>query len=568
MSIASSPERLTAVLRAAQYLSNLTLLQDPWTEWAQAMKDFFSCDLMLVVRPTDGEAFLVVHTSTGDLPAEVLLAAAGGEVRAVLETGFLGSLTLLDPPCALAVLPLARDRRTDAVAIIGRTGPASLSRDDLEILLALGSLFGNVLARTETERELRAYQQNLEQLIADRTRELEAANARLVLESAERRRAEEERRSAEANLLQAQKMDSLGSLAGGVAHDMNNVLAAILSLASAHLTIQPPENPVYPALETIRDAAVRGAEMVKRLLNFARKSPVESRLLDLNVLLEEEARLLERTTLAKVRLELDLAPGLRPIRGDAGALTHALMNLCVNAVDAMAQGGRLTIASRNLGDDQVEITVADTGTGMSEEVMARALDPFFTTKETGKGTGLGLPLVYNTVKAHRGTLLLASQSGSGTQVRLRFPADASGGEVPQAEALIRTGSTGVALDVFLVDDDELVQKATGMLIGILGHHVTHIASGEEALALLEGGARPGVVILDMNMPGLGGQGTLPRLRELCPDLPVLLSTGRTDQDALELVANDAHVDLLAKPFTVDELKWRLESLSGRAFPTS
>jgi signal transduction histidine kinase len=553
-------KRLTAVLRAAQYLSNLTLLQDPWTEWAQAMKAFFSCDLMMVVRPSEAGAFQIAHAATGTLSAEALLAAADDEISAVLESGFLGSLTLAKPACALAVLPLTRDRRIAAVAIIGRSGADSLSTGDLEILLALGSLFGNVVARTETERELRTYQQNLEKLIADRTRELEATNARLVLEIAERQRAESERRRAEAGLLQAQKMDSLGSLAGGVAHDMNNVLAAILSLASAHLTIQPPESRAYLAFKTIQDAALRGAEMVKRLLNFARQSPVESRLLDLNALLQEEARLLERTTLAKVNLTLDLFPDLHPIQGDASALTHALMNLCVNSVDAMAQGGQLTITSRNLGEDQVEISVVDTGAGMTEEVLARALDPFFTTKEVGKGTGLGLPLVYNAVNAHRGTMTLASQPGQGTQVTLRFPAALVANAVLLAKPQVRPERAITTLNILLVDDDELIQVATSMLIGEMGHKVTQVASGEEALALLKGGACPDIVILDMNMPGLGGKGTLPRLRALCPALPVLLSTGRIDQDALDLVATYAHVNLLSKPFTIGDLRSCLEHL--------
>ena len=560
MSPEAASNRLAAFLRAAQYLSNLTLQQDPWAEWGQALNSFFKCDPVLIVKADPGGAPELVHGFSGGLPVAELLALTQGEVRAVLESGFLGAQTLAAPSCALAFLPLARDRRTAAVAIVGRAGTEPFTREDLEILLALGSLLANVIARLETERELRNIQQHLEHLIGTRTVELATTNARLLEESAQRRQEEVLRREAEAYLQQAQKMESLGSLAGGVAHDMNNVLGAILSLASAHLTIQPRDTPAYPAFETIRDAAMRGGGMVKRLLNFARQNPLESHPLDLNALVREEALLLERTTLARVQLDLDLAPDLQPIHGDANALTHAIMNLCVNAVDAMPHGGRLTLATRNQEGAQVELIVADTGCGMAKEVLDRALDPFFTTKEVGKGTGLGLPLVFNAVKAHQGRMEILSRTGEGTQVKLRFPAALPGAHDPATLPVAPAEPGRAGLHVFLVDDDDLIQKSTGMLIEILGHSVTHAGSGEEAVAMVEQGARPDLVILDMNMPGWGGLGTLPRLRALCPAMPVFLSTGRTDQDALDLVAGHAHVNLLSKPFTIDELKWRLDAL--------
>ena len=227
----------------------------------------------------------------------------------------------------------------------------------------------------------------------------------------DRKHAERENAQLHAQLLQSQKMESPGLLAGGVAHDMNNVLGAVLALASAHLTLEPEGSPAHRAFGTIQEAASRGGNLVKSLLNFARKSPAEQRALDLNALLLEEARLLERTTLAKVRLELDLAPDLRTVHGDGGALAHAVMNLCVNAVDAMAEGGTLVLRTRNVGEDLAEVRVEDTGCGMAPEVLARALDPFFTTKDVGKGTGLGLSMVYSTVKAHHGKLDIVSEPG-------------------------------------------------------------------------------------------------------------------------------------------------------------
>ncbi|MDP2876949.1 MAG: PAS domain S-box protein [Holophaga sp.] len=378
-----------------------------------------------------------------------------------------------------------------------------------------------------------------------------------------RKQAEEKQRHLQAQLQQVQKMESLGSLAGGVAHDMNNVLGAILGLASVHLEIQPADSPAYRAFETISQAAIRGGKMVKSLLNFARQSPGEVRELDMNEILREEVRLLERTTLAKIQLEMDLAGDLRPMRGDANALTHAFMNLCVNAVDAMPGNGTLTLRTRNVDNDWIEVVVEDTGTGMTPEVLARAFDPFYTTKEVGKGTGLGLSMVYSAVKTHEGQMEIQSLPGHGTSVRLRFPACPL--MVPESlppvdEALPDVSPKG--LRVLLVDDDPLIQSSTQTILVALNHEVAPAFCGEEALAKLEGGYAPDVVILDMNMPGLGGLGTLPRLRQLRPNLPVLLATGRVDQVAMDLVESHPLVILMTKPFGIKELQNTLMSLPG------
>ena len=376
----------------------------------------------------------------------------------------------------------------------------------------------------------------------------------------ERKQAAEENVRLQAQLQQAQKMESLGTLAGGIAHDMNNVLGAILGLASANLEIQPADSPTYRSFETIVKATTRGGEMVRSLLNFARQGQVEACVLDLNAILQDEVRLLERTTLSEVRLEVDLEPRLRPMRGDAGALTHALMNLCVNAVDAMPEQGVLTLRTRNLGNAWIEVMVEDTGTGMSKEVQERALEPFFTTKEVGKGTGLGLSMVYTTVQAHHGQMKIRSEPGRGTAVSLQFPACESGNQVGRLDAESGRGPSSGALKVLLVDDDELIQNSIQALLEALGHDGFMASRGEAALAAIEGGFKPDVVILDMNMPGLGGKGTLPRLRVLLPQVPVLLSTGRADQAALALAEAHPHVTLLPKPFALKELRQRLESI--------
>ncbi|MDP2877053.1 MAG: ATP-binding protein, partial [Holophaga sp.] len=379
-----------------------------------------------------------------------------------------------------------------------------------------------------------------------------------------RKQAEEENRKLHAQLEQTQKMESLGSLAGGVAHDMNNVLGAILGLASANIQDHPTGSPTQKAFQTIITAAERGGKMVKGLLSFARQSPVEVRELDMNTILQEEVGLLERTTLAKVQLEMDLASELRPIRGDAGALTHAFMNLCVNAVDAMPDHGTLTLRTRNVDNGWIEVLVEDTGIGMSKEVVEKAMDPFFTTKEMGKGTGLGLSMVYRTIQAHQGQMDIQSEPGRGTKVRLRFPASEPEAKAPAPEQAPESAPSKIALNVLLVDDDALIQSSVEAILEVLGHSVAAAFTGEDALAKLEAGFQPDLVILDMNMPGLGGLGTLPRLRSLNPTVPVILATGRADQTALNLVAANPYVTLLSKPFSMKELKQLLEKMIQRA----
>ncbi len=383
----------------------------------------------------------------------------------------------------------------------------------------------------------------------------------------ERKLAEEERLQLERQLHRSQKMESLGSLAGGVAHDMNNVLGSILGLASLHEEALAPGSPAQQAFATIAKACHRGGGLVRRLLDFARQELSEVKELNLNSLLQEEAQLLERTLLARLHFSLDLAKDLRPIRGDAAALTHAVMNLCVNAVDAMPEGGSLTLRTRNGAPGWVELEVEDSGSGMPKDVLDKALDPFFTTKPQGKGTGLGLAIVYGTVKAHRGAMEIFSEPHRGTKVVLRFPAcEPSEPESGNGHAEGRAPG-GRALDILLVDDDELIRSSLEAVLQALGHRVVITESGEAALKWLASGRRPQVIILDMNMPGLGGAGTLPRIRALQPEVPVLLSTGRADQSAQELTQAFSGVTLLPKPFSMAELQKRLAALGHSGDPT-
>ena len=383
----------------------------------------------------------------------------------------------------------------------------------------------------------------------------------VVQDISERKRAEEDRRRLETQLAQAQRLESLGNLAGGVAHDINNVLAAILGLATLIRESQGPPGTVAQAMDTIATACLRGREVVKGLLYLARKDMNPAGPVDLNGLAREILLLLEATTLKQVEVSADLQEPLGLVLGDPGALSQVLMNLCVNAIDAMPGGGTLVLRTRDAGPDRVELRVVDTGEGMTPEVLKQAADPFFTTKPVGKGTGMGLAMVYGAMQAHGGSFELQSQPGRGTEVILgfpRLPAEPAPAADPDPPAGEPPGPA--ALRILLVDDDELIRLAIPALLEALGHRVETAAGGQEALDLLTAGLEVDLVILDMRMPGLGGTQTLPRLRALRPGLPVLLATGHADRDLPPLLAAHPGVAAIQKPFTLAEIRDKLRDL--------
>jgi PAS domain S-box-containing protein len=375
-----------------------------------------------------------------------------------------------------------------------------------------------------------------------------------VLLEADRKIAAEGRLALEAQLQHLQRMESVGRLAGGISHDMNNVLAAIMAVSEL-LLLKGGEH--TRQIGQILEATQRGRNLLKGLMAFARKEVEDAEFFDLNELVRKEAELLSSTTLQRIKLELALAPRLHRIMGSATALSTALMNLCVNAVDAMPDGGTLTLRTARLDDQTVELVVQDTGHGMPPEVISRAMEPFYTTKPKGKGTGLGLSLVFGTVQAHGGSLDIRSQVGKGTEICIHFPVIPGEGHLP-APATSRPASkeSGV-LRVLLVDDDPLVQQTAPGLLESDGHHVTVAGGGYEALGLLEHGSGWDVVVLDLNMPELDGYETLKRLRHLKPDLPVIVATGYADDHARSRLEEMGHVSILPKPYSIQEFRQAL-----------
>lgn len=375
----------------------------------------------------------------------------------------------------------------------------------------------------------------------------------------ERQLAQEERQAIEAQLKHFQNLESLGSLAGGVAHDMNNVMGAILMLASALREKAAPADPIGGQLDMIVNACLRGRGVVRSLLYFAHKDIQEEIPLDLNGLVREMAQFLGHTTLKRVQYEMELQEGIGLVRGDGGAVGHALMNLCVNAVDAMPDGGTLRITTCALADGGVAVRVRDTGTGMSAGVLAKAMEPFFTTKPVGKGTGLGLSMVYGTMRAHEGAFELTSEVGKGTEAVLVFPVSRISPAPPPAGAPSDGPADRAALDVLVVDDDELILESMAEILSGFGHRVVLSRGGAEAVGLLETGLCADVVILDMNMPGMNGAQALPLILALRPGLPVLMVTGYSDNEIAPLLVDRPNVQSLRKPFAIREL---MDKLSG------
>jgi PAS domain S-box-containing protein len=364
-----------------------------------------------------------------------------------------------------------------------------------------------------------------------------------------------ERKNAEAllsDIVHSQKLESLGALAGGLAHEMNNVLGAILGLASVHAS-RSQDARLKADLDTIVSASRRGGALVHRLLGLARQDLVHTSGVDINDLVREVVALLEQTTLQKIRFETELEEGALLIRGDASALNAMLMNLCVNAFDAMearSTQGLLVLRTRRV-EGGVEIAVQDNGEGMTKAVLARVLDPFFTTKPVGKGTGLGLPLVNSTVHAHSGRLTISSETGQGTTVTVFLPAGIPLTDQPPKP--VTEAAPRANLELLVVDDDELVGPMLVQMTQALGHRATWLASGSEAHDRLSHGLNVDLLILDLNMPGWSGTETLTQVRRSWPELKILLTTGRVDQSAMDLVKQVPGVGLLPKPFSIEEL---------------
>jgi PAS domain S-box-containing protein len=382
--------------------------------------------------------------------------------------------------------------------------------------------------------------------------------AKLVfaLDVTERRKSEAERLLLEQEIQHTQKLESLGSLAGGIAHDMNNVLGAILGMSSLLQMKHEGDQALSKSLRTIEDAATRGRDLVKGLTDFARKGLNETRAVDLNALILQDVELLKHSTLQRFAFELHLAENLPTVQGESSTLSSAFMNLCVNAFDAMPTGGTLTVTTRS-SNGHVILSVRDTGEGIPADILPRITEPFFTTKAMGRGTGLGLAMVYGTVKAHGGSLDIESEVGKGTCVTLTLPMGEAH-SASHAPLVSESASSQRTLRILVVDDDALVRSVLPDMIEHLGHRVATASSALEAIRRLTAGMEVDLIILDHNMPGMTGADALPRIMQLRPEARILIATGFLDQEVKMILLQFPAVQALQKPFTVNDLRRLIE----------
>jgi signal transduction histidine kinase/CheY-like chemotaxis protein len=379
----------------------------------------------------------------------------------------------------------------------------------------------------------------------------------------------DQRRLAE-QLRHAQKMETLGTLVGGIAHDFNNQLTVILGNLSLTLADLDHRSESYHQLHDAEQAAQRCADMTQGLLTFSRRRMGPLHVVDMNQFVNEAVRLLQRVLPSNVHLELRLDPSAGSVQGDATQLHQVLMNLALNARDAMPQGGTLTVATdRQLLDESAGLrnvearpgafavlSVRDEGTGMTPEVKSRMFEPFFTTKDVGKGTGLGLSMVFGIVKAHRGWISVTSSPGKGSTFDVYLPAATESAE--QRPAVPAPSEARGRECVLVVDDEDLVRSLARAVLERWGYRVLTARDGEEAIAIyIEQGAEVDLVLLDYAMPGLNGLEVLQRLQQIDPDVRVLFSSGHTTQADIDRLQEAGARGFVPKPYRPDEIMQRI-----------
>lgn len=394
----------------------------------------------------------------------------------------------------------------------------------------------------------------------------------------EQKQAEQERIRLQEQLQQAQKLESIGRLAGGIAHDFNNILSVILGYGTTILSQLPVDNPLRADVEEIVAAGERAAALTRQLLAFSRKQTFQPAILDLNVLIRNLEKMLRRLIGENIALELSLDESLAAVLADPSHLEQVIVNLAVNACDAMPEGGRLLIETANSRLDEsyaaahpevnpgdyVLLAVTDTGHGMTPEVKEHVFEPFFTTKEKGTGTGLGLSTIYGIVKQSGGHISVYSEVGKGTSFRIYLP-QAEGKREPATLETPATRLSGKGEHVLIVEDDESLRRLISASLSKLGYQVTAAADGTEALQLVEEkGLEPDLVLTDVIMPKMNGKDLVEQLRRTRPQQKALYMSGYTES----AIAFDASLPpgtlFIDKPFSLDKLAAKVREAMEKA----
>ncbi len=369
-----------------------------------------------------------------------------------------------------------------------------------------------------------------------------------------------DRKNLEQQLLQSQKLESLGTLAGGIAHDFNNILGIIMGHAS--LLGEVASNParLSRSAGAIEKAANRGAALVRQILTFARKANVVFEHVNLNEIASELGRMLEETFPRTIAITLHLDPDLPAVEGDRTQLHQTLLNLCVNARDAMPAGGSLTISTESIRKQAglqgcfARLTVADTGSGMDETTKRRIFEPFFTTKEPGRGTGLGLSVVYGIVQGHGGTISVDSSPGRGTKFRLDFPVPPTGAHFTADMREAERSRTRGTETLLVVEDEELLSELLKASLEALGYTVLTASSGGQALSVYESlGEEIALVISDLGLPGMSGRDLFLKIRALRPSARVVIATGYLDPETRTELLGLGACGFIEKPYLPDDV---------------
>ncbi len=390
-----------------------------------------------------------------------------------------------------------------------------------------------------------------------------------------------ERKRLEAQLQHAQKMEAIGTLAGGIAHDFNNILGGIMGYIDLLKMEMEPGSRQQKILMTIENAGKRAIELTKQLLMFSRKDELETRCFDINSSIRNVSTLLKRTLDKKVEIKLELEENIPGVVGDPGQLEQMIMNLCVNASDAMPDGGILRIKTSfvireqieedaKLGryfrgadlkeDEYVVLEISDTGCGMDEQTKRRIFEPFFTTKEVGKGTGLGLAMVYGIVKNHKGSIHVESKLGEGTVFTIFLPAGEKVEVEEKPDLCEPAKGTGTIL---VVDDEEIIRNMLTEILQKLGYKVLLACDGREGVEVFrENSGEIDLVILDMNMPVMDGRETFKEIKNIDPNVRALLTTGFSMSKGTQDILDEGFVGYITKPFTIHQLSEKIQEIMG------
>ncbi|MDB6454538.1 PAS domain S-box protein [Falsirhodobacter sp. 20TX0035] len=458
---------------------------------------------------------------------------------------------------AQVIVPIREKGRLVAILFVHAAAPRDWRPADVDFMGDFAERIRQTAERRRAERELRTLAASLEEQVIERTEAL---------------------RQSDALLRQSQKMEAIGQLTGGVAHDFNNNLAVIISglnLIQRKLNSGRTED-LDMLMAGAMEGAQRAATLTHRLLAFARRQPLSPEVVDANRMISGMNELLSRTLGEAVRVETVLGAGLWKTSADLSQLENAILNLAVNARDAMPEGGRLTIETANAHvDDEygrqhnlapgqyVLLAVSDTGAGMTEDVLQRAFDPFFTTKGVGKGTGLGLSQVFGFVRQTNGHVKIYSEPGVGTAVKIYLPRY-YGEEEHQAPAPVSLDQPeGRGEAILLVEDDDRVRSFTENALRDLGYTVTAASSGRMALEMLRGGLKVDLLFTDIIMPEMTGRKLADAVAEFLPHLPVIYATGYTSNAVVHNGILDPGTNFLQKPYMLTQLAQKVRSVLDR-----